>query len=109
MPRKLGKKTPPTAWNPTLASDPQNPTRISTEITVEDWIESGERAFGESSTVHSLAYDVEEQKLYVWFLQNSGGYYTSVPIDVAMAFFGANSLGRFVHQRLKNSFGYIRF
>lgn len=64
--------------------------------------------FVESSNVKGIRYDIEKQELYVWFISGRVYQYQQVPESAAIAMFYADSMGKYVHQRLIPNFGAIR-
>ena len=69
---------------------------------------NGEWVFVQSSNINALAYDEEENSLYVNF--HSGGVYEylNVPYYVYRDFLGASSKGKFFFWRIKDKFQWVR-
>ena len=67
-----------------------------------------ELVFVQSSNINALAYDEEENSLYVRF--NSGGEYKylNVPYYEYRDFLGASSKGKFFFWRIKDKFQWVR-
>lgn len=55
----------------------------------------------ESSNLQEIGYDPETSTLYVGFLNGSRYAYKDVPEEIFEEFKGADSMGRFLHRRIK--------
>lgn len=91
---------------------PRGP-KITSDLGVEEWLDGGLWADGDSSNVAALRYDLKNRHLFVEFDPDGGRgpstyVYSGVPLPVAKDFFMAPSLGRFVWRRLRGKFAYSR-
>lgn len=75
-------------------------------LMADDWAKSGMWAMVSSSNVAAIAYDDKEKLLYVMFQVKEGAppvwAYRGVDVFKAKDMFNCNSMGSFVHQRLRN-------
>lgn len=55
-----------------------------------------------SSSISEAGYDVSSSKLYVRFSSGKLYSYSDVPLDVASAFFAAESQGKFLNSVIKS-------
>jgi hypothetical protein len=77
-------------------------------LTAQSWVETGRWVNVKSSNVASIKYNIFDNSLTVMFLSGSGYKYQQVPIRTAKNMFDASSMGRFVHQRLKNVYPFVQ-
>ncbi len=75
-------------------------------LDAEKWVESGRWVYGRSSNVGGLMYDKSDNRLFVQFSGGSVYYYLGVPIRVAVNFFNASSLGKYLHHFIKGKYAY---
>lgn len=85
---------------------------VGTQATSREWRDSGVWVKVESSNVKGIRYDAEARKLYVEFLGKGGPealyVYHEVPPQTAEDMFNAESLGKFVWNRLRDKYIYNR-
>lgn len=73
-------------------------------ITAEEWASGAFWVAVASSNVSAIAYEEETHTLFVEFQHSSVWKYVGVPYFVATDMYRCTSMGKFVHQRLKNQF-----
>jgi len=92
-----------------------DPTRIDRRHGIHkatDWIERGQWVGVKSSNVSAMMYFAPTSRLYVEFLpskkfpQGSVYFYKEVPVELAILIFNAESIGKFLHARIKKSYSY---
>jgi len=84
----------------------QTPVRVLDHLSANQWIERKIWARVESSNVNRIRYDIDVQELYIEFNGGTVYLYRQVPSHVASDMFNTDSMGKFVHRRLKNNFPY---
>ena len=73
-------------------------------IDARTWLTTNQWVGVHSSNVRAIRYDRRTMTLGVQFHRGSTYVYFEVPIEDARAMYLAGSIGKFVHQRLKNMF-----
>ena len=84
------------------------PTRVdvSRGVTADQWIDGDFWIKVISSNVDAIKYAKGYRELYVRFLTGDVYRYSQVAPQTAEQMFLCASMGRFVHQRLRNKFSY---
>lgn len=82
--------------------------RVLDHLSAAQWVRLKVWARVESSNVARILYEEDLQELHVEFSNGSIYTYHQVPDNVAADFFNTDSMGRFVHKRLKGVYGYTK-
>ena len=80
------------------------PPKVKDLISFKQWVERGTWASVVSSNVDALQYSSEWEVLSVRFIDGSVYKYRPVPLQIARELFESNSIGKFLHKRIKKQY-----